>query len=126
MSLVPWGGNKVSPNPSLIDSYPDVYLATAWSPENHARESGISRAEQDASRCAATSARFAARSTRAASRKRFVPVTAKLVGTQNAELRSENSDPTFAVRRRPRRDTSPEALAKLRPALTPPVASRPV
>ncbi len=26
MSLVPMGGNKVSPNPALVDSYPDVYL----------------------------------------------------------------------------------------------------
>ena len=28
MSLVPMGGNKVSPNPALVDSYPDVYLST--------------------------------------------------------------------------------------------------
>src|SRR6476661_4017375 len=26
MSLVPMGGNKVSPNPALVESYPDVYL----------------------------------------------------------------------------------------------------
>src|SRR5471030_1154260 len=26
MSMVPMGGNKVSPNPGLVDSYPDVYL----------------------------------------------------------------------------------------------------
>src|SRR5271168_4380059 len=25
MSMVPMGGNKVSPNPSLMDSYPDAY-----------------------------------------------------------------------------------------------------
>src|SRR5678816_4363366 len=28
MSLVPMGGNKVSPNPALVESYPDVYLNT--------------------------------------------------------------------------------------------------
>src|SRR6476469_3295507 len=28
MSLVPMGGNKISPNPALVDSYPDVYLST--------------------------------------------------------------------------------------------------
>src|SRR5580765_2200889 len=28
MSLVPMGGNKVSPNPTLVDGYPDVYLST--------------------------------------------------------------------------------------------------
>src|SRR5688572_26230558 len=28
MSLIPMGGHKISPNPSLADSYPDVYLTT--------------------------------------------------------------------------------------------------
>src|SRR3954469_21334988 len=48
MSLVPMGGHKVAPNPALVDQYPDVYLTTGLVAENHARESGISRAEQDA------------------------------------------------------------------------------
>src|SRR3954462_12989988 len=48
MSLVPMGGNKIAPNPTLIDRYPDVYLSTGLVAENHAREAGISRAEQDA------------------------------------------------------------------------------
>ena len=38
MSLVPMGGNKVAPNPALVDSYPDVYLSTGLVAENHARE----------------------------------------------------------------------------------------
>ena len=48
MSLVPMGGHTVAPNPALVDSYPDVYLSTGLVAENHARESGISREEQDA------------------------------------------------------------------------------
>src|SRR5213595_2223744 len=48
MSLVPMGGNKVSPNPTLVETYPDAYLSTGLVAENHARESSISRAEQDA------------------------------------------------------------------------------
>ena len=47
MSLVPMGGNKVSPNPALVDSYPDVYLTTGLVAENHARQSAISREAQD-------------------------------------------------------------------------------
>src|SRR5204863_5689468 len=47
MSLVPMGGHKVAPNPELIDRYPDVYLSTGLVAENHARESGISREDQD-------------------------------------------------------------------------------
>ena len=48
MSLVPMGGHKPSPNPTLVDSYPDVYLTTGLVAENHAREHAISREEQDA------------------------------------------------------------------------------
>jgi len=43
MSLVPMGGNKVSPNPALVASYPDVYLSTGLVAENHAHASSISR-----------------------------------------------------------------------------------
>ena len=48
MSLVPMGGHKVAPNPALIEAYPDVYLTTGLVAENHARESSISREDQDA------------------------------------------------------------------------------
>src|SRR4029453_2680105 len=48
MSLVPMGGHKVAPNPTLVDHYPDVYLTKGLVAENHAREFGISRDEQDA------------------------------------------------------------------------------
>src|SRR5678815_1551509 len=41
MSLVPMGGNKISPNPALVESYPDVYLNTGLVAENHAREHAI-------------------------------------------------------------------------------------
>ncbi len=42
MSMVPMGGNKISPNPALVASYPDVYLSTGLVAENHARESIVS------------------------------------------------------------------------------------
>src|SRR5580700_2059579 len=48
MSLVPMGGNKIAPNPALVDSYPDVYLSTGLVAENHVRESAISREAADA------------------------------------------------------------------------------
>ena len=38
MSLVPMGGHKIAPNPTLVDRYPDVYLTTGLVAENHARE----------------------------------------------------------------------------------------
>ena len=48
MSMVPMGGNKISPNPALVETYPDVYLSTGLVAENHARDRRISRDEQDA------------------------------------------------------------------------------
>src|SRR5260221_13320613 len=87
MSLVPMGGNKIAPNPTLIDRYPDVYLSTGLVAENHAREAGISRAEQDAfalrshqrALAAIDAGRFA---------EEIVPVTATLI-----DSKSENGKP---------------------------------
>ena len=103
MSLIPMGGNKVSPNPSLVESYPDVYLSTGLVAENHARESSISREEQDA---------FALRSHQRA-------VQAIESGRFKEELvpvPGHNGTPAVTTDEGPRRDTSMEALSKLRPA----------
>ena len=44
MSLVPMGGHKISPNPALVDSYPDVYLThRAGRGEPRARGVGLAR-----------------------------------------------------------------------------------
>ena len=97
MSLVPMGGNKIAPNPALVDHYPDVYLTTGLVAENHAREHSISRDDQDA---------FALRSHERA-----------LAALDAGKFRDE----TVAVGalecdEGPRRDTTLEALSKLRPA----------
>src|SRR5207342_536504 len=78
MSLVPMGGNKIAPNPTLVDTYPDVYLSTGLVAENHARVSSISREEQDA-----FALRSHQRAVAAIDAGRFadeiIPVTARLV-----------------------------------------------
>src|ERR1700687_1302730 len=43
MSLVPMGGNKISPNPWLVDHYPDAYINMGLGTENIARKFGITR-----------------------------------------------------------------------------------
>src|SRR5688500_7033454 len=109
MSLVPMGGNKISPNPALVDDYPDVYLNTGLVAENHAREHAISREEQDA---------FALRSHQRA----VAAIDAGRFADEITALTFEVVDNgavvtrTFAQDEGPRRDTSIEALAKLRPA----------
>ena len=115
MSMVPMGGNKLAPNPALVDNYPDVYLSTGLVAENHARESHISREEQDA---------FALRSHQRAIaaidggkfRNEVVPLTFSVTMPKNGSGKHESRQVTFSQDEGPRRDTSPEALAKLRPA----------
>src|SRR5262245_59836508 len=48
MSMIPMGGNKISPNPTLVENYPDTYLSIGLTAENLASEFKISRDEQDA------------------------------------------------------------------------------
>jgi acetyl-CoA acyltransferase len=97
MSLVPMGGNKIAPNPTLVETYPDVYLTTGLVAENHAREAAVSREEQDA-----FALRSHQRALAAIDSGRFTDETVAL-----PELKTDEG---------PRRDTSLEALAKLRPA----------
>ena len=115
MSLVPMGGHKVAPNPALVASYPDVYLTTGLVAENHARESAISRDAQDG---------FALESHRRAIAAidggRFADEIVSLPVTM-VDSASGNGAPTirtldFNVDEGPRRDTTADALAKLRPA----------
>ena len=113
MSLVPMGGHTIAPNPSLMDSYPDVYLSTGLVAENHARESGISRDDQDAFALrshllaldAIDSGRFA---------EEIVSVDALIIESNGHGPHAKRVP--FAVDEGPRRDTSAAALAKLRPA----------
>ena len=47
MSMVPMGGNKVAPNPWLMDHYPDAYLSMGLTAENLAKKYGITREQAD-------------------------------------------------------------------------------
>src|SRR5687767_4885387 len=102
MSLVPMGGNKVSPNPALVDAYPDVYLSTGLVAENHAREASISRDEKDA---------FALRSHQRA----VAAIDAGRFSSELVAAPGTNGSP-LTVDEGPRRATSLDAPAKLRPA----------
>jgi len=48
MTMVPMGGNKLAPNPYLVDHYPEAYMSMGLTAERVAARYGISRAEQDA------------------------------------------------------------------------------
>ena len=114
MSLVPMGGHKIAPNPTLVEHYPDVYLSTGLVAENHAREAQVSRDEQDA--YAFESHR---RALQAVDAGRFtgeiVPLHVR-TAVDGADGHPQVREITFGADEGPRRDTSPDALAKLRPA----------
>lgn len=113
MSMIPMGGHKISPNPTLVENYPETYLSMGLTAENIAREFKIGREEQDA---------FALESHRRALaaiddgrfKDEVVPLPVREVTVEQAR-RSEREF-TFDTDEGPRRDTSMDALHKLKPA----------
>ena len=114
MSMVPMGGYHFSPNPHLVDHYPDTYLSMGLTAENLARKFQITREQQDA-----FALRSHQRAVAAIDAGRFKDEIAPLevVETEmNGNGKPQTRKITFDTDEGPRRDTSPEALAKLKPA----------
>jgi acetyl-CoA acyltransferase len=108
MSLIPMGGHKVSPNPSLLERYPDSYLAMGITAELVAKKYGIGREAADA--FALQSHRKAVAAIDAGKfRGEIVPL--KPVGSG-----ADGAPAVFEVDEGPRRDTDLAALARLKPA----------
>jgi acetyl-CoA acyltransferase len=114
MSLVPIGGHKIAPNPTLVERYPDVYLTTGLVAENHARELNITRDAQDAFALTSHQKALLA-SDSGLFDQEIVPVTTRSVETGNGTGPTIR-EVTIRSDEGPRRDTSLEALRKLRPA----------
>ena len=105
MSQVPFGAN-LSPNPYLMEHAPEAYLSMGLTAENLARTYSISRTAQDA--YAYESHRKAIAAIDADKfRKEIVPLTVENAPEANCTV--------FDIDEGPRRDTSPEALASLKP-----------
>src|SRR5436305_90928 len=47
MTMIPMGGHKISPNPWLVDNYPDSYLSMGLTAERLAQRFGITREVAD-------------------------------------------------------------------------------
>ncbi len=125
MSLIPMGGHKISPNPWLVDHYPDAYLSMGLTAERVAQRVGISREAADE-----FSLRSHQKALAAVAAGKFedeiVPVAVSLtVGTNGKadgrgrpSLRGSLSrqEITFNMDEGPRADTSLEALGALKAA----------
>jgi len=112
MSMVPMAGNKFAPNPWMVDHMPQIYMGMGLTVEEVRRRYGIGRQDAD---------QFAYRSHQNALRAQaegkfddeIVPVEVQTEVLDNGKAHRRCS--TFSKDEGPRADTSPEALAKLKP-----------
>jgi acetyl-CoA acyltransferase len=114
MSMIPMGGHIIRPNPSLMEAYPDFYLSMGLATENVARKYEVSREEQDA-----FALRSHERAIAALDADKFKEETVALTVTVeelDAKGKKQRREITFDKDEGPRRDSSADALAKLRPA----------
>ncbi len=124
MSMVPMGGNKVAPNPWLVDHKPDTYINMGLGTEGIARKFGLTREQAD--QFALDSHKKAIAAIAAGNFKdETFAVEVKITSLPNGNAASckvkstqKATTQTFAfdVDEGPRMDTSLEALAKLKPA----------
>src|SRR6266849_2194481 len=113
MSMVPMGGNKVSPNPWLMDHYPDSYLGMGLTAENLAKKHDITRQQADEFSLASHQKALAAIAA-GKFKDEVVPVEVSVTALNNGKAKTATS--IFEIDDGPRADTSLEALGKLKPA----------
>lgn len=114
MSFVPFGGNKISINPWLVEHYPDSFLSMGLTAERVARHYGIGREEADRFALASHQKALAAQSAGRFERE-IVPVPVVFTAP-DSKSKLRKTELAFQVDEGPRADTSLDALAKLKPA----------
>jgi acetyl-CoA acyltransferase len=113
MTMIPMGGHKVSPNPWLVDHYPDAYLSMGLTAERLAKRFGITREQADE-----FSLRSHQNAIAAIQAGKFddelVPVPVSFTTPNGAK--PKRMEITFKMDEGPRADTSLKALGSLKPA----------
>ena len=113
MSMIPMTSNKPAPNPWMAENYPEIYCSMGQTAENVANKYGVSRQEQDAfgyrSHTRAIAAQDAGKW-----KDEIVPLEIEQVVMDNGKAVTRTI--VFDADEGPRRGTSLEAMAKLRPA----------
>jgi acetyl-CoA acyltransferase len=120
MSMVPMGGNKVAPNPWLMDHHPGVYISMGLTAENVSKHYGITRQQADEFSLASHQKAIAAIAS-GKFKDEIVPVEVnytvlEAAGNGNSNGRPRTVQARFEIDEGPRADTSLEALTKLKPA----------
>jgi acetyl-CoA acyltransferase len=107
MSLIPMGGHKIAPNPTLLERYPDAYLGMGLTAERVAQKYGIDRERSDAFALRSHQKALAAQAA-GAFKGEIVPLQVPTNGKDRTAV--------FDTDEGPRPDTDKTALAKLKPA----------
>ena len=113
MSLIPMGGHKLLPNPTLVDRYPDVYLGMGLTAELVAKKYGVTREKSDQFALASHQKAVAALE-QGAFKDQLVPLTVTLPPENGGQPQTVS----FEIDEGPRKDTSLAALGKLRAAFS--------
>ena len=113
MSMIPMGGHKISPNPWLVDHYPDAYLSMGLTAERLAQRFGITREHADEFSLHSHQKALAAIE---AGRFRDETVQVPVGFTTPNGSEPKRREIAFKVDEGPRADTSLQALLSLRPA----------
>jgi len=113
MTMIPMGGHKISPNPWLVDHYPDAYLSMGLTAERLADRFGIGREAADEFSLASHQKALAAIQAGKFADE-IIPVPVSFT-TPNGS-KPKRQEIMFKVDEGPRADTSLEALHALKPA----------
>jgi acetyl-CoA acyltransferase len=120
MSMIPMGGNKISPNPWLVENHPGAYLSMGLTAERVGKRFGITREQSDEFSLRSHQKALAAIQTgKFLDETVAVPVsfTANGNGSKPAKHAAlPRQEVSFKVDEGPRADTSLEALLALQPA----------
>jgi len=115
MSMVPMGGNKFAPNPTLASDRPLAFLNMGLTAERLAEQYDISREDQDAFACESHRRAVAAQN-EGRFADEITPLTVERVTPAGKGAKQKTESIVFDRDEGPRADTSPKALARLRPA----------
>ena len=113
MSMIPMGGHKISPNPWLVDHYPDAYLSMGLTAERVGQRFGITREAAD--EFSLHSHQKALAAIQAGNfEDETVPVHVSFTTPNGSKPKQQEI--TFKTDEGPRTDTSLEALLSLKAA----------
>jgi acetyl-CoA acyltransferase len=111
MSLIPMGGHKIAPNPTLLERYPDSYLGMGMTAELVAQKYAVDREKSDAFSLASHQKAVAAIEA-GRFKGEIVPLTVALPLDNGGKPKTI----TFDTDEGPRKDSDIASLAKLKPA----------